>query len=368
MALDIPRGRAQAADGVLLVDKPAGLTSHDVVARIRRLAATRKVGHAGTLDPMATGLLVIGIGRATRLLTHVVGADKTYEATIRLGISTTTDDAEGEALTTDGARLEDVAGRLPAALESLTGEISQVPSSVSAVKVDGERAYARVRAGEDVELAAREVTIHELVVTGEARDVVVGGLPVVGGPVAGSLASGEPAVGGGANGSGDGPRGGPGDVPPAGLTGALPVVDLDVRVRCSSGTYIRAIARDLGDAVGSGGHLTALRRTEVGPLRVSDAATIEELAIAVADEAGDGVLAVPPAGEVARELFPMREVSEDEARALGYGQRIEWDESVVDGADEGGVVGAFAPDGALVALLTREGLRAKPVLVLRPAS
>lgn len=332
MALDIPRGRAQAADGVLLVDKPAGLTSHDVVARVRRLAATRKVGHAGTLDPMATGLLVIGIGRATRLLTYVVGADKTYEATIRLGISTTTDDAEGEALTSDGACLDDLAGRLPAALESLTGRISQVPSSVSAVKVDGERAYARVRAGEDVELAAREVTIHELVVTGEARDVVVGG----------------------------GPSGG--------LTSELTVVDLDVRVRCSSGTYIRAIARDLGDALGVGGHLTALRRTEVGPLRVSDAATIEELAIAVADEAGDGVLAVPPAGEVARELFPMREVSEDEARALGYGQRIEWDESVVDGADEGGVVGAFAPDGALVALLTREGLRAKPVLVLRPAS
>ncbi|MGO1173146.1 MAG: tRNA pseudouridine(55) synthase TruB [Actinomycetaceae bacterium] len=340
--MNIPRGRATAADGILLVDKPQGLTSHDVVARVRRLAATRKVGHAGTLDPMATGLLVLGIGRATRLLTYVVGADKTYEATIRLGVSTTTDDAEGETVTSAGTRLSAVAGALPGVLETLTGEVEQVPSAVSAIKVDGRRAYARVRDGEDVDLPARAVSIHELTVLGEARDAVA---------------------------EGDRPGAGAG------------VVDLDVRISCSSGTYVRAVARDLGDALGVGGHLTALRRTAVGPFGVAEGVTLEQCADVVGDEAGSGVLPTSPAGMLARRMFPARELTERETTAIRYGQSIEAsasDSSSQDGSQSadrarietplpGDVVGAFAPDGRLVALLEDRRTRAKPVLVLDPA-
>src|SRR5690606_32602498 len=205
------------ADGILVVDKPSGWTSHDVVARTRRLAATRKVGHAGTLDPMATGVLVLGINKGTRLLTFLVGCDKDYAATIRLGQSTNTDDAEGEVVSASGAGHLGAA-EVSAAVARLTGEIEQVPSTVSAIKVDGRRAYARARAGEDVTLAARPVTVSRFEVLDRR----------------------------------------------AGDAGTVPVLDLDVAVTVSSGTYVRALARDLGTALGCGGHLTHLRRTRVG--------------------------------------------------------------------------------------------------------
>lgn len=253
-----------ASPGILLVDKPGGLTSHDVVARVRRAFGTRKVGHAGTLDPMATGLLVIGVEGATRLLTFIVGADKTYAATIRLGQSTTTDDAEGEVLgVADPDEVSGMAGeRIAQEIARLTGPISQVPSAVSAIKVDGRRAYDRVRAGEDVQLAAREVTVSRF-------DV---------------LAVRE----------GDGHR------------------DLDVVVDCSSGTYIRALARDLGAALGVGGHLTALRRTRVGGFDVAEAVGIEAL---------DGAPTLAPADAAAR-VLPVLDVTADEARDLRHGKRL----------------------------------------------
>ncbi|GEN79311.1 tRNA pseudouridine(55) synthase TruB [Actinotalea fermentans] len=297
-------------DGLVVVDKPAGLTSHDVVARVRRLAGTRKVGHAGTLDPMATGVLVLGIERATRLLTYVVGADKEYAATIRLGVATTTDDDEGET-----TALVDASGVTPeavaAGVAALTGPIEQVPSSVSAIKVDGRRAYARVRAGEDVVLAARPVVVHRFDV-GASRAAAHDGVPVL---------------------------------------------DLDVTVVCSSGTYIRALARDLGGALGVGGHLTALRRTRVGGYGLDVARTLEQL--------GEE-FAVLPLADAARAAFPVRELTEEEARELSFGRRIAADPSCRGTAQA--PVAAFAPDGGVVALLADErGDRARPVLVLRPA-
>ena len=213
--------------GLVIVDKPAAITSHDVVSRVRRLAGTRKVGHAGTLDPMATGVLVLGVNRATRLLGHLMLTEKSYDATIRLGITTTTDDAEGEVLIeTPAGHLDDAAVR--AGLGRFVGDIEQVPSAVSAIKVDGKRAYQRVRDGELVELSARPVTVHSIAVAGVA---------------------------------------------PTGST-----IDVRISVRCSSGTYIRAIARDLGAALGVGGHLTALRRTAVGAFDLRRAHTLGELA------------------------------------------------------------------------------------------
>lgn len=294
-------------DGLVVVDKPAGWTSHDVVARVRRLAGTRKVGHAGTLDPMATGVLVLGVERATRLLTYVVGADKEYLATIRLGAATTTDDAEGEVLTRADASHLGLADLVPH-IAALTGAIEQVPSAVSAIKVDGKRAYARVRAGEDVQLAARPVTVHRF----DVHDV-------------------RPAQDG--------------------------AVDVDVTVVCSSGTYIRALARDLGDRLGVGGHLTALRRTRVGPYGLDVARTLEEL------EAGFDVL---PVADAARQAFAVRDLSAEEAQALAYGQRIPLPEHGPAGTPADPVA-AFAPDGTLVALVVDEGGRCRPVLVLAPA-
>jgi len=314
-ARERPARRPTAADGFLVVDKPAGWTSHDVVGRCRRLAGTRKVGHAGTLDPMATGVLVVGVGRATKLLTYVVGADKAYDATVRLGISTTTDDAEGEPSASAGVGRGLDRAALDREVAALTGDVQQVPSTVSAIKVDGRRAYARARAGEDVELAARPVTVSTF-------DVV---------------AVRESSAGG------------------------VPVVDVDVRVVVSSGTYVRALARDLGAALGVGGHLTALRRTRVGGYTVAGARTLEELE-RQAD--ADGVLATVPLAEAARSTFAVREITAAEARALAYGQWIQ--PSALPGT-----VAALAPDGTLVALLedtTRRGERlAKPVLVLAPA-
>jgi tRNA pseudouridine55 synthase len=307
------RRRPTASDGLVVVDKPAGCTSHDVVARMRRLAGTRKVGHAGTLDPMATGVLVLGIGRATRLLTYVVGADKEYVATMRLGAATTTDDAEGEVLTRADASAVTRAA-IDREIALLTGAILQVPSSVSAIKIDGQRAYARVRAGEDVELAARPVTVSEFVV-GDVRAVDAG-------------------------------------------PGRAAALDVDVRVVCSSGTYIRALARDLGAALGVGGHLTVLRRTRVGGYPVAAARTLDDL------EAwpDDVPLDVLPLADAARATFPVRELTAAEATALSYGKRIEAGPPVATEP-----VAALSPTGELVALLETSGEHARPVLVFAPA-
>lgn len=251
--------------GILLVDKPQGITSHDVVARVRRLAGTRRVGHAGTLDPMATGLLLLGVGGSTRLLHYLVGLDKQYLATIRLGWGTTSDDAEGEPHeAADPARVAAVADQaIAAGMAALTGEIEQVPSSVSAVKVDGRRAYDRVRAGEQVELAARRVTVSAFELLELRR------------------ADGH--------------------------------LDLDVRVDCSSGTYIRALARDLGAGLGVGGHLTALRRTRIGSFPVDEAAPLEGLDIAAR--------ILSPA-EAARRALPVVSIDAQQAIDLGHGKRI----------------------------------------------
>ncbi|WP_147916529.1 tRNA pseudouridine(55) synthase TruB [Ruania zhangjianzhongii] len=296
-------------DGLVLVDKPAEWTSHDVVARMRRLAGTRKIGHAGTLDPMATGLLVLGVNRATRLLTYLVGADKEYTATVRLGQDTVTDDAEGEITRSPGAAHPgELTTRLPAAVLGLTGTIDQVPSAVSAIKVNGQRSYARVRAGQEVALTARQITVHTFEVTGS-----------------------RPAV------ADDGTA----------------VLDLDVRVECSSGTYVRALARDLGAELGTGGHLTALRRHRVGPFDLQGAHTLTELAERV------DLLSVTDA---LRARFPARELTAAEARAVRYGQKL-------DATGSSGVIAAFDPDGHGIALLTDNdaGNLARPVLVLDPA-
>ena len=322
-----PPRRPTAPDGLVVVDKPASWTSHDVVARMRRIAGTRKVGHAGTLDPMATGVLVLGIGRATRLLTYVVGADKEYTATIRLGVTTLTDDAEGEELTrTDAAAV--TRGAIDAGVAALTGPIAQVPSAVSAIKVDGQRAYARVRAGERVELAARPVTIARFDVHA-VRAV----------PFADDA---EP-------------------LPADAMTlpdDAGSALDVDVTVVCSSGTYIRALARDLGAALGVGGHLTALRRTRVGGYPIAAARSLAELE-ALPD---DVPLDVLPLAAAARATFPVRDLTDSEARALSYGNSIDAGEP---GPSE--PVAAIAHDGTLIALLETRGPQARPVLVFAPA-
>ncbi len=273
--------------GVLLVDKPAGLTSHGVVAAARRALGTRKVGHAGTLDPLATGLLVLGVGSSTRLLTWLVGADKTYETTIRLGRASTTDDAEGElgpaASPAALAAADDDA--IAAGVRELTGDILQRPSAVSAIKVDGRRAYARVRDGEAVELPARPVRVDRFDIAAVRRT--------------------EDAI------------------------------DVDAVVDCSSGTYIRALARDLGERLGVGGHLTALRRTRVGPLRVDDASALD----------ADLRAAVRPAAEIAAALFPTVHLDAATAADLAHGKRIRVS------APDADTVAALAPDGHLIGLV-----------------
>jgi tRNA pseudouridine55 synthase len=301
------RPDADVSPGLLLVDKAPGMTSHDVVARARRALSVRKVGHAGTLDPMATGLLILGVGTATRLLGYVGGHDKTYEATIRLGQETVTDDREGEVLaTTSAAHLDDAAVRT--ALSAQTGPLQQVPSSVSAVKVAGRRSYDRVRAGETVELAPRSVIVHRLDVHRIAR-------------------------------------------PTADL------VDVDVTVSCTAGTYIRAIARDAGAALGVGGHLTALRRTASGPFTVEESAPVEEAAAALTAAEGPGFLALT---EAATTVFPARGLSAEEARALFYGQRI-------PATGQAGLHAAVDPDGRLVALVEDAGPTARVAVGFPPS-
>jgi tRNA pseudouridine55 synthase len=297
--------------GLVVVDKPKGLTSHDVVGRLRRILRTRKIGHAGTLDPMATGVLVCGVGRGTKLLGHLALDTKAYTATIRLGAATATDDAEGETLTTaDASGVDEAAVR--AGMIPLTGAIEQVPSSVSAIKVDGQRAYARVRAGEEVVLPARPVTVSVFDLLAVRRE------------------------------------------------GAF--LDLDVVVECSSGTYVRALARDLGarlqvDGPAVGGHLTALRRTRVGPFVLDHARTLEQLE-------ADPALSLP-LDDAVGVAFPRRDVDADLATDLSHGRPLPT-------AGIAGTYGVFAPDGRALALVSERGegddRRARPLVVLAPAS
>jgi tRNA pseudouridine55 synthase len=272
-----------AKSGIVVIDKPAGWTSHQVVAKIRRLAGTRKVGHAGTLDPMATGVLVIGIGKATRLLGYLALTEKAYEATIRLGVSTVSDDAEGEVVATAGAQaLTD--DQIETALAGLRGELMQAPSAVSAIKVEGVRSYAKVRSGQGVDLAPRPVTIDRFEVVGRS-DLEVDGVAVV---------------------------------------------DLDVVVECSSGTYVRALARDLGSMLGTGGHLTALRRTRVGSFTVEEAQTLED---------AERALNIVPLEDVVRSTFATLTVTEMQASYIRNGRRL---------------VGLILPDH-MTALIDRSG-------------
>ena len=285
--------------GVVVVDKPTGLTSHDVVARVRRLAGTRRVGHAGTLDPMATGVLLVGVGRATRLLGHLALHDKDYLATMRLGVLTSTDDAQGEPLThTPADQL--VAADVVAAMKIFTGEIEQRPPAVSAIKIDGVRAYTRARSGEDVVLALRSVTVSRFEATDFRPDAELG------------------------------------------------VLDVDVEVTCSSGTYIRAIARDLGTALRVGGHLAALRRTRIGAFDLSAARTLPEL---------EAEFTLTPLDLVAASAFVRRDLDADQALALSHGAKLS--ASGIDGEP----VAAFGPGGALVALLEDRGDVARALAV-----
>ena len=318
---------SEAPDGLLIVDKPAGVTSHDVVARVRKLAATRKVGHAGTLDPMATGVLVLGLGRATRLLGHLALTDKTYVATARLGVTTVTDDADGDVVTTTSAAQLD-ADAVRAAAERFVGTIDQVPSSVSAVKQGGRHAYDRVRAGEEVVLAARTVTISELVI-GEVRVVD-------------------------------------------------DHLDVDLTVVCSSGTYVRAIARDLGAALGVGGHLTMLRRTRVGPFTLEDPThVLAEPALSApvparqdrteemvaAQRAALPLVTLPDAVSAA---FPRIDLDAAEALRVADAGRAVVPPSAGDLEGEG-PFGVFGPEG-LLALMERRGDALRSLIVFAPSN
>ncbi|MDF1486741.1 tRNA pseudouridine(55) synthase TruB [Tessaracoccus caeni] len=288
----------ETPSGVVIVDKPSGVTSHQVVGRLRRLLGTRKIGHAGTLDPMATGVLILGVNRATRLLGHLALHDKRYLATVRLGQSSNTDDADGDVVDVapaDGLLPSEVAE----AAERFLGRIQQVPSSVSAIKVNGKRAYQLAREGHDVQLKAREVEVTRIDVLDSRQD---------------------------------GPPG---------------TVDVDIDVECSSGTYIRAIARDLGEALGVGGHLTALRRTRIGGYDIADAVVL-----------GDEPPMLMPMADAARLSFPCLTVDEVEATDVGYGRPL----ARAVPADPTGIIG---PDGDLLALYRpASGDSSRPVAVL----
>ncbi len=288
--------------GLLVIDKAPGMTSHDVVARCRKAFGTRRVGHAGTLDPMATGVLVIGIERATKLLGLLSLTTKAYSATIRLGASTSTDDAEGEVLQSAGtAAVADE--QIYAGVAALTGDLQQIPAKVSAIKVDGRRAHALVRTGEEFELAARPVTVHSFAIREIRRT--------------------------------DG------------------FIDVDADVECSSGTYIRSLARDLGAALGVGGHLTALRRTAVGPFTLDHARTLDEVG------ADPGVsLDIDAAAKL---CFPHRAISDDEAESISQGR---WLEPI----GQAGIYTVVDPAGQAIALVQEKGRRAASVMVVRPAT
>ena len=339
------------ASGLIVVDKPAGITSHDVVAKMRKIVGTRKIGHAGTLDPMATGILVLGVERATKLLGYVMGHDKTYVATVRLGQRTTTDDREGEIVATaDAGQLSEQ--QIRDAFAAQVGRISQRPSAVSAIKVDGQRAYDLVRQGVDVELDAREVDVHSIDISRiDVRlvtDADVSRIDI--GRVADADTSSSDV---GAATDVDISRIAIGLIADADVPrlDAGRVVDVDIRVRCGAGTYIRAIARDVGAALGVGGHLTALRRTAIGEVDESVALSLEQIA-----ELDDPV-AVPLA-EAVRRTFPVRTLTADEARELSYGRRI----SPSGAPDQ--VYGAISADGEAVALIDGTG---KARVVFTPA-
>ena len=293
------------ASGLVLIDKPKGWTSHDVVAKLRGIAGTRRVGHAGTLDPMATGLLLIGINSATKLLTYLVGASKTYEATIRLGASTITDDAEGDIVDVASAELVRAitSEQIESALESLRGEIMQVPSSVSAIKVDGERAYAKVRGGDEVKLAPRPVVVSRFEITAPARIIE---------------------------------------------DGAATYLDFDAIIECSSGTYIRALARDLGSKLNVGGHLTALRRTKINNYSVEDAQSLDGLT--------RDSLSVAPMFDAVKSEFPIRSLSNQEVIDLRHGKRI-----AANGVT--GPVIAAVVETSVVAMLESVGEQLKSLVV-----
>jgi tRNA pseudouridine55 synthase len=298
-------------DGLVIVDKPSGFTSHDVVAKMRGIARTRRVGHAGTLDPMATGVLVLGVEKATKLLGHLALTEKEYLGTIRLGQNTVTDDAEGE-ITSSVDASSVTRDAIDAGVAQLTGAIMQVPSKVSAIKIDGKRSYARVRGGEEFEIPARPVTVSSFRVY-DVRQTVAE----------------DPAR---AEGSGEG----------------TPAVDLVVSVVCSSGTYIRALARDLGAYLGVGGHLTALRRTRVGPYGLDAAKTLQQL---------QEELAVMPIADAAAAAFPRWDVDEKRAKLLTNGVRLEM--PTYDTAP----VAAFGPDGRFLALVEEQKGKAKSLAV-----
>jgi tRNA pseudouridine55 synthase len=288
--------------GLVIVDKPGGMTSHDVVARCRRIFSTRKVGHAGTLDPMATGVLVIGLDRATKILGLLTTDTKSYAATIRLGQTTSTEDAEGSVLQQVSAtHVHDSA--ITAAIDALRGDIAQVPSAVSAIKVDGKRAYRLAREGHEVELAPRPVRIDRFDLLGVHR-------------------------------SGD-------------------LLDVDVEVDCSSGTYVRALARDLGAAVDVGGHLTALRRSRSGRFGLDRARSLDDLA--------DRPQLSYSLDAACLQAFPRRDLSAAEAEAASHGRPL-------SPADIDGVYAATDPDGKVIALLHDAGRRTKSVVVVRPAT
>ncbi|MCM1947671.1 tRNA pseudouridine(55) synthase TruB [Streptomyces hydrogenans] len=294
--------KIQTPDGLVIVDKPSGFTSHDVVAKMRGIAKTRRVGHAGTLDPMATGVLVLGVERATKLLGHLALTEKEYLGTIRLGQTTITDDAEGEiTASVDASKV--TREQIDAGVAELTGAIMQVPSKVSAIKIDGKRSYARVRGGEEFEIPARPVTVSSFRVY---------------------------------------------DVREATAEDGTPVVDLVVSVVCSSGTYIRALARDLGAGLGVGGHLTALRRTRVGPYKLDSARTLEQL---------QEELTVMPVAEAAEAAFPRWDVDEKRARLLLNGVRLEMPDYPQ------GAVAVYGPDGKLLALVEDQRGKAKSLAV-----
>ncbi|MGW6746524.1 tRNA pseudouridine(55) synthase TruB [Streptomyces sp. NPDC055025] len=289
-------------DGLVIVDKPSGFTSHDVVAKMRGIAGTRRVGHAGTLDPMATGVLVLGVERATKLLGHLALTEKEYLGTIRLGQNTVTDDAEGEIISSANASLV-ARDAIDSGIAALTGAIMQVPSKVSAIKIDGKRSYARVRGGEEFEIPARPVTVSSFRLY---------------------------------------------DVREAVADDGTPVLDLVVSVVCSSGTYIRALARDLGAGLGVGGHLTALRRTRVGPYALDAARTLDEL---------QRELTVMPVAEAAAAAFPRWDVDEKRAGLLLNGVRL--DMPAFDSAP----VAAFGPEGRFLALVEAQRGKARSLAV-----
>ncbi|MHB1613933.1 MAG: tRNA pseudouridine(55) synthase TruB [Actinomycetes bacterium] len=298
----MPASAREPTEGLLVVDKPGGLTSHDVVAQVRRDRQTRRVGHGGTLDPMATGVLVLAVGRATRLLGYVGGMDKEYQATIRLGASTTTDDAEGQP--TGGAPATGLdEGRIRSMMAGLTGPIDQVPSSVSAVKVNGRRAYERVRAGQSVSLAPRRVLVSSFTVVDVRHPAQARGM-----------------------------------------------VDLDVTTTVSSGTYVRALARDLGAGLGVGGHLTSLRRTRVGTFTVADAVDLGSAGVPTA---------LLPMPDAARRVLPSLLLDADEASRLRHGVRL-----TGTGYAPTGTVAAYAPDGSLVAVAEVHPDGVRPLAVL----